>query len=200
MAIKYVNEVTFLFEIHFHIAQYMSRGVYSSRKSKLFPSAMRRLQNPSPTSKVTGFFNQGCRSVFDMGGGVILCCAQGGVWGGCAPLRSWKICIFETGIVQFDEYFWEQIYSRWWWVKNQFYRPDWPKFCILGVILVKIVSKNWNQQCFAQNLLIWAELFKDKSEYFHLDAQQWRMIAIPSHWSNILRVYPPSPWDLCLCS
>ena len=67
-------------------------------------------------------------------------CTRGCLRGDVPPSEAGKFCIFETGIGQFDEYFWEQIYSRWWWVKNQFYRPDWPKFCILGVILVKIVS------------------------------------------------------------
>ena len=128
-----------------------TRGVYSSRKSKLFPSAKCRLQKSFPQilpqlQKLQVHFNQGCRSVFDIGGEWFLCCAQGGVW--MCPPQKLENFVFETGIVQFDEYFSEQIYSRWRWVKNQFYRPDWPKFCTLGVILVKIVSKNWKSAMF----------------------------------------------------
>ena len=92
-------------------------------------------------------FNQGCRSVFDMGV-EWFCVVHWGVSGGCAPLRSWKIL-----------YFWNWNRAIWWVLlganlqqvmisKNQFYRPDWPKFCILGVILVKIVSKNWKSAVF----------------------------------------------------
>ena len=98
--------------------------------------------------KLQVHFNQGCRSVFDMGGEWFCVVHRGVSEGGCAPIRSWKFCIFESGIMQFDEYFWEQIYSWWWWVKKQFCKPDWPKFCILGVILVKIVSKNWKSAMF----------------------------------------------------
>ena len=125
------------------------RGVYSSRKSKLFPSAMRRLQNPSPPSKVTGaFLTRGVDQSLTWGGGWFCVMHRGCLRGNVPPSEAGKFCIFEIEIVQFDEYFWEQIYSRWWWVKNQFYRPNWPKFCILGVILVKIVSKNWKSAVF----------------------------------------------------
>ena len=98
--------------------------------------------------KLQMHFNQGCRSVFDLVGSDFVLYTRGCLRGDVPPSEAGKFCIFETVIVQFDEYFWEQIYSRWWWVKNQFYRPSWPKFCILGVILVKIVSKNWKSAMF----------------------------------------------------
>ena len=55
--------------------------------------------------------------------------------GDVPPSEAVKFCIFETGIVQFNEYFWVQIKSRQY-LKNMFYGPDWLKFCILGEILV----------------------------------------------------------------
>ena len=109
---------------------------------KILPQILPQLQ------KLQVHFTQGCRSVFDMGGEWFCVVHRGCLKGDVPPSEAGKFCIFETGIVQFDEYFWEQICSRWWWVKNQFYRPDWPKFCILGVILVKIVSKNWKSAMF----------------------------------------------------
>ena len=42
----------------------LCRGVYSSRKSKLFPSTKHHLPNPSPTSKLQVPSNQGHRSIF----------------------------------------------------------------------------------------------------------------------------------------
>ena len=111
-----------------------NRGVYSSRKSnyspalcvvyKILPQILPQLQ------KLQVHFNQRCRSVFDLGGEWFCVVHRGCLRGDVPPSEAGKFCIFETGIVQFDEYFWEQIYSMWWWVKNQFYRPDWPKFCI----------------------------------------------------------------------
>ena len=41
--------------------------------------------------------------------------------------------------------------------KKQLYGPDWPKFCILGDILVKILLES----------LKISHFFKDKLEYFH---------------------------------
>ena len=38
--------------------------------------------------------------------------------------------------------------------------PDWPKFCILGEILVKILQKLKTGDFIGQNLLIWAEIVK----------------------------------------
>ena len=173
---------------------YISTGVSILQENLNYSPALCVVYKILPQlQKLLVHFNQGYRSVFDMsGGGEWFCVVHRGASEGGSS-EAGKFCIFETGIVQFDEYFWEQIYSRWWWVKKkQFYKSDWPKFCILWVILVKIVSKNWKSAMFWPKSvdLGW------KSDYFHLDAQQWRMIAIPSHWSNILRVYPPSPWDL----
>ena len=39
-------------------------------------------------------------------------CTGGCLRGDVPPPEAGKFCIFESGIVQFDEYFWEQIYSR----------------------------------------------------------------------------------------
>ena len=49
-----------LFQVYkMEIKSLLSRGVYSSRKSELFPSAQRRLPNPSPTAKLQVPPNQG---------------------------------------------------------------------------------------------------------------------------------------------
>ena len=69
---------------------------------KILPEIFPQLQ------KLQVHFNQGRRLVFDMGG-MILCCVQGGVWGGMCPPQKLEIFVFfETRIVQFDEYFWVQ--------------------------------------------------------------------------------------------
>ena len=84
-----------------------NRGVYSSRKSELLPSAKRRLGNSSPIflqlQKLQVHFNQGRRSVFDMGGWFYV------VLGGMCPTQKLEnFVFFETRIVQFDGYFWVQ--------------------------------------------------------------------------------------------
>ena len=107
----------------------ITRGVYSSRKSELFLSTKRCLQNPSPNSSPTSKLhmppNQEPRSIFSTfflvivgggGGGSITVPnahfnTRGVSEGGCAPSEARKLCIFETGIVQFGEYFWAQIWS-----------------------------------------------------------------------------------------
>ena len=102
-----------------------SRGVYSSRKSELFPSTKRCLQNPSPNSSPTSKLhmppNQEPRSIFltffvvIVGGGGSITVpnahfnTRGCLRGDVPPLEARKLCIFETGIVQFGEYFWAQI-------------------------------------------------------------------------------------------
>ena len=97
-------------------------GVYSSKKSESFPSAKRHLSNPSPISQLQMPPNQGHRSFFVMilcvcvgGGGVTVPNGHLGAQGGgvsegdVPPSEAGTFCIFETGIMQFDEYFWPQI-------------------------------------------------------------------------------------------
>ena len=97
------------------LLQFATRGVYSARKSELFPSAKRRLPNPSPTSKLQVPPNQGHRSTLTfflmiLWGCHSAKCPHGthrGVSegeGGRSP--AGKFCIFEAGIVQFGEYLW----------------------------------------------------------------------------------------------
>ena len=132
---------------------------FSSRKSELFPSAKHHLPNPSPTSKLQLPPNQGHRSIFCccclllfvcvwFGGGVsqsVKCslgCTMGCLKGGVTPSEAGKFCIYETGIMQFGEYSGadlEQAMSK---EKKQFCGPDWPKFCILGKMVVKILLES----------------------------------------------------------
>ena len=97
------------------------RGVYSSKKSELFPRAKRHLSDPSPISQLQVPPNQGHRSNFlpfffflMMGGGCysakwLLGCTGGCLKGNVPPSEAGTFCIFETGIMQLDEYFWPQI-------------------------------------------------------------------------------------------
>ena len=79
-----------------------SRGVYSSRKNKLFPSTKHHLPNPSPTSKLQVPSNQGHRSIFQknfcddsVGQCQMPTCAHRGVSeGGCAPPQKLKNFVF----------------------------------------------------------------------------------------------------------
>ena len=92
-----------------------TRGVYSSRKSELFPSTMCRLPNPSPTSKLQVPPNQaqGHKSIFWHFLCDVFCLTSQCQMparthkevseGGCAPLRSWKIL-----------YFWNWNRTIWW--------------------------------------------------------------------------------------
>ena len=74
---------------------------------KILPQILPQLQ------KLQVHFNQGCRSVFDMGwGSDFVLCTGGCLRGDVPPSEAGKFCIFESGILQFDEYFCEQIYSR----------------------------------------------------------------------------------------
>ena len=95
------------------------RGVYSSRKSELFPSANCHLPNPSPNSSPTSKLqvppNRGHRSIFltffcddfvwHHSAECPLGCTGGCLRGDVHPSEAGKFCIFETGIMQFDEYF-----------------------------------------------------------------------------------------------
>ena len=98
-------------------------GVYSSRKSELFPPPQRWASSAKSFPKFFSNFLTVAfyRCLFDivcddffLGGGSITVpnaylVRTGGVWGGCAPWEAGKFCIFEIGIVQFDEYFWVQV-------------------------------------------------------------------------------------------
>ena len=128
------------------------RGVYFSRKSELFPSTNCHLPNPSPNSSPTSKLqvppNQGHRSFFWLF--LWWFCAapqcQMPTWahsgvseGGCAPLRSWKIL-----------YFWNWSHAIWWILlstnleqaMSKKYGPDWPRFCVLGEVLVNILLES----------------------------------------------------------
>ena len=100
-----------------------SGGVYSLRKSELFPSTIRHLPNPSPTSKLLAPPNQEHRSVFLQflwWFGILEPNARLDVREGvseCAPIRSGKIL-----------YFWNWNCAIWW--------------ILLGAHLEQAMSKN----------------------------------------------------------
>ena len=106
---------------------------------KILPQILPQLQ------KLQVHFNQGCRSVFDMGGEWFCVVHRGVSEGRCAPSEAGKFCIFETGIVQLLILLGANLQQVMMSKKTVLY---WPKFCILGVILVKIVSKNWKSAMF----------------------------------------------------
>ena len=87
-----------------------SRGVYSSRKSELFPRVKCCLPNPSPSSSCQILpqvlhQHQSYRCLLTMGIDPSLTCFVMIWWGvmGCAPLRSLKIL-----------YFWNWNHTLWW--------------------------------------------------------------------------------------
>ena len=92
------------------------RGVYSSKKSELFPSAKRHLSNPSPISQLQMPPNQGHRSIFffdifcdNLGGGITVQNALGTQGGGHLKLENFVFLKLESCNLMKTLYFWPQI-------------------------------------------------------------------------------------------